>query len=77
VVVTKKSGESKAERIGKVLWTGNGLSICTIESDRATSSNGHAAPRRGRACSCTADCCRNGCHCESHCNCRGGNIYDC
>jgi hypothetical protein len=33
------------------------------------------APRR--TCTCTGDCCRPRCRCESHCNCRGGNIYDC
>jgi len=80
VTVTKKSGETKAEKIGKVLWTGNGVSLCSIEGSKPAngSSNGQTqAPRRGRSCSCTADCCRNGCRCESHCNCRGGNIYDC
>lgn len=79
VTVTKKSGETKAEKIGKVLWTGNGVSLCTIESDRAVSPGAASAgrPRRGRSCSCDADCCRNGCHCDSHCVCRGGNIYDC
>jgi hypothetical protein len=37
-------------------------------------SGGHTY---GRHCSCTMDCCSRGCRCESHCNCRGGNIYDC
>jgi hypothetical protein len=30
-----------------------------------------------RGCTCTGDCCRPRCHCDSHCNCRGGPIYDC
>ena len=33
--------------------------------------------KRGRGCTCTQDCCAHGCECDSHCNCRGGNIYDC
>ncbi len=33
-------------------------------------------PARG-ACSCTDDCCRGRCKCDSNCNCRGGPIYDC
>lgn len=33
--------------------------------------------RRRSGCSCgDGDCCRP-CRCDSHCNCRGGNIYDC
>ena len=32
--------------------------------------------RRRSGCDCDMDCCRP-CRCESHCNCRGGNIYDC
>jgi hypothetical protein len=30
VVVTKKSGETKEETVGKVVWAGNGISLCTI-----------------------------------------------
>lgn len=73
VTITTRAGKSWEARVTKVVWTGDGLSICATESlDRA--------PRRSRSsngCSCDADCCRPYCRCEAHCNCRGGNIYDC
>lgn len=34
-------------------------------------------PHAHGGCSCTSDCCRPRCRCGSHCNCRGGPIYDC
>ena len=34
VTVTKKSGESKMETIGKVIWSGNGVTICAIANMR-------------------------------------------
>jgi hypothetical protein len=40
----------------------------------APASRPHAHRRQ---CSCTGDCCRSRCRCDSHCNCRGGPIYDC
>lgn len=30
VTVTKKSGESKAETVAAVVWSGNGVSVCSI-----------------------------------------------
>lgn len=30
VTVAKKSGETKTETVGRVLWTGNGVSLATI-----------------------------------------------
>lgn len=30
VPVSKKSGETKTETVGKVVWSGNGVSLCTI-----------------------------------------------
>ncbi len=30
-----------------------------------------------RSCTCDGTCCARRCSCESHCNCRGGNIFDC
>lgn len=32
---------------------------------------------RHGGCECDSDCCRPYCRCDSHCNCQGGNIYDC
>jgi len=34
-------------------------------------------PKKRSSCSCEDDCCVPFCHCESHCNCKGGYIYDC
>lgn len=32
VTVTKKSGETATEKISKVVWTGKGISLCSIEA---------------------------------------------
>lgn len=48
-----------------------------------SSSKLEAAPtqsgltQRSRGCSCNMECCQPRCHCETHCNCRGGHIFDC
>lgn len=72
VTVVKKSGETKQERIAKVLFSGDGVSICSI----ATGGNARPARLR-RGCGCNADCCDSRCLCGSDCNCRGGPIFDC
>jgi hypothetical protein len=33
VTVVKRSGETKTERVGRVLWAGEGVSLCTIKRD--------------------------------------------
>lgn len=38
ITVTKRDGSSKVETIGRVLWTGDGVSICTIK--RSAGSRG-------------------------------------
>lgn len=45
VTVTKKSGETKAETVGKVLWTGNGVTLATIAQ---SNSNSNYSPRSSR-----------------------------
>lgn len=61
VTVRKKSGESKAETVGRVIWSGNGVWLATIasrgngQSQRAPGRyehhcrNGHA-PHQGPCC---------------------------
>lgn len=66
VVVSKKSGGSKLETIDRVLWSGNGIWLASIVP----------SPRQS-GCGCSCDDCSRGCRCEPHCNCRGGNIFDC
>ena len=39
IVVTKKSGEAKSETVAKVVWSGNGITLCAIG---ARSSSGGA-----------------------------------
>ncbi|MCI0488950.1 MAG: hypothetical protein L0229_20350 [Blastocatellia bacterium] len=73
VTVTKKDGSTKSETVKAVLWTGNGITLCAI----AQRSNGGYRGGYSRSCSCSDGCCDRGCRCESHCNCRGGNVYDC
>lgn len=77
VTITTRAGKSWEARVTKVVWTGDGLSICATESlDRASAPR----TRRSRGCSCTdpgCDCLTHRCMCPPHCNCRGGNIYDC
>jgi hypothetical protein len=41
IAVAKKSGETKIETVGRVVWTGNGITLATIQ--------GSAATRRARA----------------------------
>lgn len=69
VQVTKQSGEVKDEIIDKVLWRGEGIALCSIRQRPRKHAGG---------CACTEEgCCRPRCHCEPHCVCRGGNIFDC
>lgn len=53
VTVTKKSGETKRETISKVVWSGNGVSICAIEqsaSPRGYRRSGRGGSGRCREC---------------------------
>lgn len=77
VLVTKKNNTTSLQTVVRVVWTGNGASLCEIaQSARAASS---PVPRRSScsSCSCMDDCCRNGCRCHGDCNCKGGQVYDC
>jgi hypothetical protein len=67
VTVTKKDGSTKQETVSRVLWQGDGLSLCTIRTTE----------RKSGGCGCDESCCRPRCSCDYTCNCRGGYIYDC
>lgn len=43
VTVTKKSGGSSEVTISKVIWTGNGVSICSIEASEPVSAARHGS----------------------------------
>lgn len=73
ITVTKKSGETKTETVSHVLWSGQGVTLCSI----AQSRHGHSHRHNSNGCTCDCDQCSHGCKCDRNCNCRGGNIYDC
>ena len=74
VEVRAASGKAWNARITRVVWTDGTVALCaTASMDRVPSAS---KARRG-GCSCDCGDCKPRCHCESHCNCRGGNIYDC
>jgi hypothetical protein len=50
VTVTKKSGETKSETISKVLWMGNGISLCAIGASGNGSSHGNGGARKCADC---------------------------
>ena len=75
VTVTKRSGETKTETVGKIVWRdASDLCVATIAGKERKSSPGRGYNRQ---CSCDDECCRPVCRCGSHCVCRGGNVYDC
>lgn len=53
VMVIKKDGSSKVETIKTVLWTGDGVSLCSIAQ---TAKNGSQAARPGTCVSCGESC---------------------
>ncbi len=83
VTITTRGGKSWDARISKIVWSGKSrysdgsVTIVATESvDSPTPSHSRSTHSHG-GCSCTGDCCSRGCRCDSHCNCLGGNIYDC
>lgn len=64
VIVTKKSGDTKEETIKSIVFSKDGITLCSI------------VHRNGCSCS-ESGCCRPTCRCDTSCNCRGGYIYDC
>ena len=54
VTVTKKSGETKSETIGRVLWSGNGISLCSV--GQSSGNGSHSTHRPGRCANCGGAC---------------------
>jgi hypothetical protein len=92
VEVTTKAGETKKEVVERVLWEGDGVTICAVVRTESSSAgprprrapcivveDGEAPSRPRRApCAChDQNCCRPRCECEAQCVCRGGQVYDC
>lgn len=56
VSVKKKDGTTKVEKVGKIIWTGNGVSLCTVgEKGTCTERAADAGYARGRT--VRSDCC--------------------
>ena len=81
VTVAKKSGETKQLVVGQILYSRDGQAMATIGSSSSHAygyDHGHSHVRHSRnGCSCTCENCNGRCQCDSTCNCRGGNIFDC
>ena len=75
VTVAKKSGEIKQETVGRVLWTGTDYQ--GRQSYLASIATASGSRKQSGGCDCDCDDCSRRCQCEAHCNCRGGNVYDC
>jgi hypothetical protein len=75
VTVTKKDGTAKAEVIGRVLWSGQGVYLCTIAPKGAAPSappSGGGFTRRRAWRPCGYPGCRQGQHCDE-CNGEGAD----
>ena len=80
VTVTKKSGETKTERIGRVLWsgrdsrTGSTISLCSIANatDRSGRRNGKRSSYGCRNGECYCPECSTGSECLCRCSCGFG-----
>ena len=69
VTVTKKSGESRQETVGRVVWIGDGVSIASIEQAGRRYSGGGGSGREycGGVCPVRA----------VRCNAKNGPCHDC
>lgn len=78
VAVKKKDGTTKSERIVKVVWSGNGISLCAIaqrSGGMVTERQANAGYGRGRA--VRSDCCGYPCPVTGM-RCTAGNpCHDC
>lgn len=77
ITVTKRDGTMSVVMVERVERTIDDVAICAVKALDAGGTRRAPQRRRGRSCSCNQACCRNGCRCDAHCVCRGGNICDC
>jgi len=76
VIVTKKSGETKTEIVGKILWSmENGITLVAIAQSGNSHSRSSDGRRRAGSCGCDCEECSERCMCDRSCNCRGGVIF--
>lgn len=50
IAVVKKSGESKKEQVGKIVWTGNGVTLATIAAASRQSYSSRREAREDQEC---------------------------
>lgn len=55
VTITIRSGKSWTARVTRVLWTGNGVSLCAVSSG----GNSHSRPRRAANGECQCGACED------------------
>ena len=85
VTVTTSAGKEKPERVIRLgrPFDRDGVEhvygyLAEREQPTRPRSNGNGRKRRRRgSCDCDQPCCRPRCFCDSSCNCKGGQIYDC
>lgn len=58
ITVVKKSGETKTETIAKVVWSGNGVVLCAIQTQEKVASYQPKAGRREYDCDDFCQGCR-------------------
>lgn len=78
VRVTKRSGQTKTETVGHVVWKGNGVSVARIASRNGSSSSRRAYSRRSSAGAYGAEYCGGTCPVNGHrCGPAAGPCHDC
>ena len=56
ITVEKKSGEKKIEIVQKVLWTGNGVTLCSVAKSASAATSNGKAHRPGVCVNCGDSC---------------------
>jgi hypothetical protein len=56
ITVRKKDGSEKSETIEKVLWAGQGVSLCAIKQVSNAGHSGHSGHRPGTCVNCGGPC---------------------
>lgn len=52
ITVRKKSGETKTETVAKVVWTGDGISLCAVSSGSKSLYTPKSSRGRRTGCAC-------------------------
>lgn len=77
LTVVSSGGKSWDVIVDRIVWTGEGVTLVATRSLDCAPRSARAPRARRGGCGCDCSDCAAGCRCEAHCNCRGGNIFDC